>query len=39
VDDVATSNATVNEMAAVLKRAGAARVDAAVLAKSSSFRA
>lgn len=37
VDDVATSNATLNEMAAVLKRAGAARVDAAVLAKSSSF--
>ena len=39
LDDVATSNATLNEMATVLKRAGAARVDAAVLAKSSSFRA
>ena len=37
VDDVATSNATLNEMAAVLKRAGAARGDVAVLAKSSSF--
>ena len=33
IDDVATSNATIRECAAVLKRAGAAEIYAAVLAK------
>jgi len=37
IDDVATSNATVNEMAAVLKQAGAAKVHAAVVAKQSAL--